>query len=95
MDRNAINNRANQLNPNNEAYWKSRMGNAPKARTKQVAKPVIKKKPKDEPLWKVEYLHWYSPKFQYFTDKMKAIEFVNSLQGFSGYKNVKLCKCYL
>ena len=36
MNKKARDNRANQLNPNNPAYYKSRMGNQPKAKTKVV-----------------------------------------------------------
>ena len=36
MNKKARDNRANQLNPNNPAYYKSRQGNQPKATTKIV-----------------------------------------------------------
>ena len=36
MNKKARDNRANQLNPNNPAYYKSRMGNQPKAKTQVV-----------------------------------------------------------
>ena len=36
MNKKARDNRANQLNPNNPAYYKSRQGNQPKSKTKVV-----------------------------------------------------------
>lgn len=36
MDKKARDNRANQMNPNNPAYYKSRMGNSPKKKSKNA-----------------------------------------------------------
>ena len=36
MNKKARDNRANQMNPNNPAYYKSRQGNQPKSKTKVI-----------------------------------------------------------
>lgn len=90
----AMNNRANQLNPNNEAYWKSRMGN-----NQNMAKPLGKKtaNQNQDPFWKVEYQSWdcgWENRNKIFVGKMQAIAFANSLQT-DNYRNVKINKYYL
>ena len=86
MDRNVINKTVNQSSPN-----KARLGTAPRPRTNQPSQPS----PQPEPFWKVAYNYWHKPKFQFFTDKLKAIEFVNSLQNYFCYSNITISRCYL
>ena len=94
-----MNNRANQLNPNNEAYWKSRMGNAYPKSTKKKAHKTVKQPTNQhsqgELVWKVEYKHFGETTSNYFADKLAAIEFVNGIQNDCYCTNIELTKCYL
>ena len=95
MNKQARDNRANQLNPNNMAYWKSRMPSNHKHNSKPKTNNQSKKQ---DSLWKVEYQAYASWSWEnrskVFVDKMKAIDFANSIQT-SAYRNVKISKCYL
>lgn len=89
-----MNNRANQLNPNNEAYWKSRFGKDQKKYDKQAKTTTVNSRNKKESAWKVEYKYYGDASNNYFADKLQAIKFINELQRKCGYTDVKLLKCY-
>ena len=88
-----MNNRANQLNPNNQAYWKSRLGNT-KSTPHKNSSSHTSQSGKKEAVWKVNYIEWGTSNSNYFCSKTEAIEYINKLNGMSGHSKIKLSKCY-
>ena len=63
MTQKELNNRANQLNPNNPAYWLSRMGQFKQKKAKTPA-PMPKQKaaPQKQRLIKCDFCEIYNPR---------------------------------